>query len=109
MAVEGGQGAAYSPSHRDTNPLENTMNAITLTTRSAAQQPLLAASSRLTAAIAVATLVSLVSLGASAASHQAVRNTAVMLSAAPVALPTVEVIGHRDAVVARTIRAGKAA
>jgi hypothetical protein len=75
-------------------------------------QPLLAASSRITAAFAVFVLFTLTWTGAERASHEAVLTSAETLSRGVVqhaTLPSVVIVGRREAVSPKNLRADKAA
>jgi hypothetical protein len=75
-------------------------------------QPLLAASSRITAAFAVFVLFTLTWTGAERASHEAVLTSTEAISRAAVqhaTLPSVVVVGRREAVTPKNLRGDKAA
>jgi hypothetical protein len=92
--LEGVMGASYI---RIQTPTENTMQA---TLNRTAPQPLIPALARFAIAVAVGATLTLVWVGASSASHEAVDNSTMAMSApAPaqmfVKLPNVEVVGKR--------------
>jgi hypothetical protein len=79
------------------------MNTTTAANRLTAPQPLLSLPARIAAGLGVAAAVTLASIGAGQASHQAVQSAAQSFGSGPthVQLAPVQVVGRRDAVEAK--------
>jgi hypothetical protein len=106
-------GAAYSPSiEQPTAHWRIQMNTTAAIARRTELQPLLAASSRIAAAFAVCVMFTLVWTGAERASHEAVLTSADTFSRGAVqhaTLPSVVIVGRREAVSPKNLRGDKAA